>query len=226
MTIEAGGAKSEELQKKDILNPEGQWGDTKTYSEEEYKNLQSFSTKAQQEKIALAERLVKNSPKELETMDVKLQNKVIESLYWASSLEELKIISPELFENEGWGGDDNDDDKLKLERKVQLMEYKMNQGAVSTVIENLKISNKDLADTVPEFEAKMKEEMKAFSSDLSIKEKAEKAFRLISWWNTSSEAYLAMQGKTTIKGSDKKDVSGELSNSPLANAFSRSLKRR
>jgi len=40
----------------------------------------------------------------------------------------------------------------------------------------------------------MKEEMKSFSSDLNIKEKAEKAFKIIAGSSTNNtEAYLAMQ---------------------------------
>lgn len=221
--IEAGEG-NDELQKENLDSQK--WEQPKTYSEDDYKNLQSFSTKAQQEKISLAEKLVKNSPKELEGMDVKLQNKVIENLYWASSLEELKIISPELFEENNKRKDDDEDETVKLEKKVRLMEYKMNQWAVSTAIENMKISNKDLADTIPEFENRMKEEMKTFSSDLSVKEKAEKAFTLVAWKWTWAEAYLAMQGATTIKSSGaEKDEKGDIENSPLANAFKKSFRK-
>ena len=224
MTKLEAGEGNDELQKENLDSQE--WEQPKTYSEEDYKNLQSFSTKAQQEKIALAEKLVKTSPKELEGMDTKLQNKVIENLYWASSLEELKIISPELFEDTKSEEEINDDETLKLERKVQLMEYKMNQWAVSTAIDNFKVSNKDLVDTIPEFENKMKEEMKSFSSDLNIKEKAEKAFKIIAGSSTNNtEAYLAMQWKTVLKSSTVKDETGDIENSPLANAFKRSFRK-
>ena len=215
--------KEKELQDKKSQSDKGQWDEPKTYSDEEYKNAQSFGTKARQDLISMTEKLIKANPKELEDMeDIKLQNKVIENLYGANSLEELKIISPEIFEDKkADNNDDNDDELTKLQRKVQLMEYKNNQGALKNAIDGIKSSNRDLADTIPNFEQEMEKEMKLFSSDLSIKEKAERALKLVGGSTpASAEAYLALQWQTTIKAkADTKKSSEELDSSPLAQAF-------
>ena len=223
MTKEADLNK-EEIQKKQSQSQDGQWDEPKTYSEEDYKNAQSFGTKARQDLISMTEKLVKANPKELENIDdTKLQQKVIENLYGANSLEELKIISPEIFEEKSWSDEEDADELTKLQRKVQLMEYKNNQWALKGAIENIKITNKDLVDTIPDFEQKMEDEMKLFSSDISIKDKADRALKLIAWANSASaDAYLALQGKTEIKSkADEKTKSSdeELYESPLAQAF-------
>lgn len=213
-------------------NPEGQenWeNDTpKTYSEEEYKNAQAFGTKARQDQIAMAEKLVKSNPKELESIDdEKLRNKVIENLYGAKDLGELKIISPEIFEEKGKEDNGDDDELIKLQRKVQLMEYKNNQGILKSEIENIKLNNKDLIDTIPDFEKQMENEMKLFNSDLSVKEKVNRAFKLVAGSTSANwEAYLALQGKTLVKSKADEKISREekLNNSPLANAFKNSRK--
>lgn len=231
---QAEAEKAKELLNNNNPNPEnpGQWGEedkdkkVDTYSAEDYKNLQSFSTKARQDLIAMTEKLVEANPKELLAIeDEKLRNKVIENKYWASDINELKILKPEIFEENNNDGKSNkgNTELEDLQRKVQLMEYKNNQGALKDVIENFKTSNKDLVDTIPEFEQKMKTEMELFSSDLSVKEKADRAFKLVAW-NTSAnmEAYMALQWKTIIKWwADEKWKSKEeiLDSSPLAQAF-------
>lgn len=209
-------AKAKQLDKDGNIIP-------KTYSEDEYKNLQSFSTKVNQEKIAIAEKLVKSNPKELLDMDSKLQLKVIENVYGVSSLEELKIMSPELFTDKkvvkGW---DEDDEMTIMKKKIKLMEYKSNEWAIAQMIENIQSTNKDVADTIPDFAKEMKIEMANFWEALSYREKAERAFKLLAGsTSASNDAYLAMQGKTIIKSKWTSDYSNNLENSPLAQAMKR-----
>ena len=76
--------------------PEGQ----AQYTAEDIKNLQAFWTKAQQEKIEFAKKLVQKDPIELKTLDKELQNKVIKQVYGYDNIEELEIMLPSLFEQE------------------------------------------------------------------------------------------------------------------------------
>lgn len=217
-----------EFQNEDNLNPNtGQEGDIKTYSEEEYKNAEAFGTKAQQALIDATERLVKSNPSELlEIKDAKLQNKIITNLYGASNIEELKIISPEIFKedsNNSASGDYEEDELSVLQKKVKLMEYKNNQGAIKDAIDKLKISNTDTASTISNFEEKIRNEMQYFGWDLSIEEKAKRAFKLVAGSRASEDdAYLALQGGVNIKSNSQgSEASREqaMSNSPLAQAF-------
>jgi len=195
MTIEAGW---EELQK-DKLNP--QWGQqAKTYSEEEYKNAQAFWTKAQQEKIAMAEKLVGLDPKQLESInDVALQNKVISNLYGASNIEELKILNPELF-TDAQGEEEGEESEVSiLQKKVRIMEYKANQWALDNALDAIVNANKDLADTIPNFKEKMLEEIKYISSDMSIQDRVARWFKLVAWTSSWQNAYLALQWQSVVK---------------------------
>jgi len=223
MTIEAGWVKDEELQKgvdNASLNPEEKGQEGKTYSEEEYKNAQAFGTKAQQERIKLAEKLVAKDPKELELMDdIALQNKVINNLYGASDLDELKILKPELFSDAQESNEGEDDELAELQKKVKIMEYKATQWIVNNEIESITKENKDLVDTIPDFDAKIKEELKYISSEISPKERVQRAFRLVAWSNNTNDAYLALQGKTT-----KKDKKSEADKTPAKESLSSEIK--
>ncbi len=119
-----------------IQNPEGQ-SDKTSYSAEEYKNLQAFSTKASQERIELAKKLVSKDPKEILAIDdIKLQNKVIKELYTYDNLDELKVMLPELFEEKKEDGENNEDDRFaKLEKEQRLMRFKLEKEALASELE-------------------------------------------------------------------------------------------
>jgi hypothetical protein len=182
-------------------NPEAGQSDKTSYSADEYKNLQAFSTKANQEKIDLAIKLAKKDPKEiLEIGDVKLQNKVIKELYNYDNIDELKIMLPQVFEDNSSDDSDDDDRFERLEREQKLLKYKLDKEALDTELEKFSISNKSLVDSIPNFADKVKEELKFISTELSLADRVKRATKLVTnSGDATVEAYLSLQGKITPK---------------------------
>ncbi len=181
-----------------IQNPEGQ-SDKTSYSAEEYKNLQAFSTKASQERIELAKKLVSKDPKEILAIDdIKLQNKVIKELYTYDNLDELKVMLPELFEEKKEDGENNEDDRFaKLEKEQRLMRFKLEKEALASELEKVKLGSPTLEKAIPNFEERVKEELKYISSELPLQERVKRAVKMVSsGTDVSIEALLALQGKS------------------------------
>lgn len=232
---EAGGVnKDEELLKKDTTNEnhsdEEQGKDKVVYSEEDYKNAQAFGTKARQWELKALTKLVQQNPSELKNIeDKKALKTILESEFNVSSLDELEIINPNVFkwDNENDNNedfDDEDDRYSKLEKKIKLMEYKETKGAVQDAINSVKANNSLVVETIPNFEDKLEEEMKYISSDLSPKERVNRAFKILTNSSESSfEAYLSMQGKTIVKSHEdagtKNSNKDGLMDSPLWKAM-------
>lgn len=234
MENKEAGFNNEELQKEEKQNldstqeqPNKGEEEGKKVSEDDYKNLQSFSTKTSQEKIELAKKLVKVNPKELLEMDSKLQKKILEDEFGVSSVEELKIINPNLLSDNSSKNDEDDEDELAImKKKLKLMEYRSNEDAIAKEIEKIQINNKDVSDTIPDFNEAMKKEMANFSDSLSYKERADRAFKLLTASNeASSAAYMAMQGITIVKGSWSKTEEQNIDESPLAKAMRASRRK-
>lgn len=184
-------------------NPEDGQSDKTSYSADEYRNLQAFSTKNSQEKIEFAKKLVQKDPKELLTItDTKLQAKIIKDLYSYDNLDELKIMLPELFEDKNSDGNDGgDDDRVsKLEKEHQLMKFKLEKEALASELEKAKLANPLLGKAIPNFDELVKEEMKYISSELPLSERVKKAIKMISTSpSLEVETMLALQGREVKK---------------------------
>lgn len=168
--------------------------------EDDYKNLQSTYTKANQERIELAKKLVEKDKSEiLNIKDKKLQNKVVKDLYWYDNLEELQAIHWDKFFNVTKS--DEDDDLTTLQQKVRLMEYRAERNQVDIAIKNYlsenKITDEDAVD-------KLKDELKYISKDLEVDERVRRAWKIT--FNNNTSWYLAMSDKvikTQTKVEDK-----------------------
>jgi hypothetical protein len=86
----------QEASKEELLNTENseiEQTQEEVINKDDYKNLQSYSTKVNQERIDLAKKLVEKDKSEvLNIKDKKLQNKIIKDLYGYDTLEEVQAI--------------------------------------------------------------------------------------------------------------------------------------
>ena len=174
----------------------------KMYSDLEYKNAQAFWTKARQNEIAITKKLVQKDPKELKSLDVEMQNKVIKDIYGYDNIEELEIMLPSIFEE--W--DKNQEDDIDLKQQVKLLQYQQTKKLVEDEVAK-QIANSEALKAVPDLTLKINEELKTISSELPIETRVKKAIALISAENNIvAEAFLAMQGRRTIKANEEGQV--------------------
>jgi len=190
-------------------NPDGQPGTAPaTYSEEEYKNLQAFWTKANQWLIDASKKLAEKSPKELLGMDANIQNKVIKDVWGYDNLDELKVMLPDLLSDDNDEGSNNnnswdyDDTLAQMKREQELLRMKLSKKEVDDEIEKYTSTNSALTSSVPDFNAKVKEELQYVSSSLSAKERVSRAARLVAGSDIDAEAYLQLQWKSVIKSAN------------------------
>ena len=174
----------------------------------EYKNLQAFWTKANQSLISTSKKLVEKDPKELLWMDAQIQNKVIKDVYWYDNIEELKIMLPDIFEDkdDDWNdGYDNGDALMQMKREQELLKMKLNKKDVNDEIEKYTSANSNVVSSIPNFDEKIRDELKYISSELPTKERVERATKLVVWSSdVNVEAYLQLQWKNNIKSSGQK----------------------
>jgi len=194
-------------------NPNGQSDDNNTpstYTEEEYKNLQAFWTKANQGLINVSKKLAEKDPKELLWMDAQIQNKIIKDIYGYDNIEELKIMLPDVFENNeddkyGDNGWNNGDALEQMKREQELLKMKLNKKDIDDEIEKYTSINWNVVTSIPNFNEKVKEELKYISSELPAKERVNRATRLVGGnSDINVEAYLQLQWKNNIKSSGQK----------------------
>lgn len=207
--MEKRQASNEEL-RNDDQNPEaGQAGkligdDGNKYSSEDLKNLQSFADKARQGELNFAKRLVEKDPKELLNLEGTTQNKIIKDLYGYDNLDELRIVKPELFEEDEDEGvqykgkptwDENLDEYL---RKQELLEYKLWKKELDDEYERFASANKSSVDAIPNFKEKVFEQVKNISSSVPASDRMQMATKLVSSsLNLDVETFLSLQGRTS-----------------------------
>jgi len=195
---------------KENKNPDGQaWTVPKTYTEEEYKNLQSFWTKANQTLIDTSKKLAEKEPKELLTMEVNIQNKVIKDIWWYDNIDELKTMLPDILSWEEENGnntfDDESDAFKQLKREQELLKMKLNKKDVDDEIEKFTTAHSELLKSIPNFAEKVREELKYISSELPNNKRVERATKLVSWnSDINVDAYLQLQWKNVVKASGQK----------------------
>jgi len=185
--------------------------DKKTYSEEEYVNLQAFWTKANQALIDISKKLAENDPKELLNMESKIQNKIIKEVWGYDNLDELRIMLPDVLEGKSTEKFDENNWVDKMEREYRLLKMKLEKKDIDDEIDKYISVNSKIVSSIPNFTEKIKEELKSISSSLPSKERVNKATKLISnSLDIDVETYLQLQWKTMVKPSeqklDKKDM--------------------
>lgn len=203
--------KWEEFQKND-QNPEGQAGEndtTKSYSEEEYKNLQAFSTKANQGLIDVSKKLAEKDPSQLLSMDSQIQNKVIKDIWGYDNLDELKIMLPDVLtqtrDEEKEYGTDGNEALEQMKREQELLKMKLNKKDVDDEIEKFTSTHLEVSSSIPNFDEKVREELKYISSELPVRERVNRATKLVAGnSDINVEAYLQLQWKNNIKSSWQK----------------------
>lgn len=171
--------------------------------EKRYKDTQASYTKANEEKLTYARKLAQANPKNILDMDAKTQAKVIKDEFGYESLDELKIMKPDIFEEKDNGGvnlDGGDDENKKLQRELALLKMQRDKDNVEWAIDSYISNNPKVAEAIPSFKEKIAEELKYISSKLPAKERVERATKLVtSNSNTGIEAYLSLQGKSYNK---------------------------
>lgn len=173
-------------------SPKGEQVDKK-YSEEEYKNLQSFATKTSQEKISLAMKLVSKDKKELLAIeDKKLQNKVIKELYWLDNIDEVKLIHWDDFFKDKKEEDESIDDITKIANELKLLKYNQSKSELERAIDDYKKSNPVFFEEAAA-EEKLREEIKYISSELSVWDRIRRASNIVFWTNNVNEWYRKLQ---------------------------------
>lgn len=166
----------------------------KKYSEEEYKNLQSAFTKANQDKINTYIKLAEKDKKEIILIeDKKLQNKVIKELYWLDNIEELKLIHwDNFFEDKKKDWDDDISDIERLNKELKLLKYNQTKGELEKAIIDYKKENAVIF-TDNTAEDKLREELKYISSELPISERISRASKIAFWTNHIKKWYMELQ---------------------------------
>ena len=175
--------------------------------EDDYKNLQSSYTKANQERIELATRLAeKDKSYILDIKDRKLQDKVIKEIYWLNNLEEVKVIHwDKFYETRDDYNDDDEDRTAKLEKELKILKYTQTKWEIESAILEYKKENKILFED-SEVEDKLREELTYISDKLPHKERVKRAASIIFWFknNPVDNAYAELKEKWAyIKWDDK-----------------------
>lgn len=218
----------QEASNEELLNwesNEGQSQKTEVIKEEDYKNLQSSYTRANQERIELAVKLAeKDKSSILDIKDRKLQEKVIKEIYNLNNIEEVKVIHWDKFYEERSNDYNEDDDKMSmLEKELKLLKYSQTKWELESSINEYKKSNPLMFED-EWAEDKLKEELSYISDSLPIKERVRRAASIVFWNNNSpvDKAYLDLKEKWAyIKGDEKETNETKTKNSDeLDNIFS------
>lgn len=196
------------MQNEQVSN-EGTQDSGHSISEQDYKNLQAFATRASQQLAEMAKKVAETNPAELRTFDEKLQKKVIKDVYGYTDLEELEIAMPELFTDDSAKSknkkqkkeeeyDEDDNEILTLKKEFALHKKRMEERELN--VELVKAISEASLSNIDGIENKIIEELKYISKELPIENRIKKAISLItanSWsW---LDAYILLQGKTIKK---------------------------
>lgn len=153
--------------------------------DEDYKNLQAFATRNRQTAIELAMKLADVNPKTiLEIGDKELQKKVIQNKYWLNSVDELTLIYwNDLSEERSNNGGDNSNDEIKQLRQ-NILKIETDKEIEKYILKN------NLDESAFE---RIKEELSYFSHTISIKDRVEKAAKIIMWAGSPYKALIEEQ---------------------------------
>jgi hypothetical protein len=92
-----------------------------------------------------------------------------------------------------------------MRREQELLKMKLNKKDVDDEIEKFSSTNSSVVSAIPNFDTKVREELKYISSELPTKERVSRATKLVTGnSDINVEAYLQLQGKNNIKSSGQK----------------------
>lgn len=150
-------------------------------AEDDYKSLQSEYTKTNQDRINAYVELAKRDKSYIESIkDKKIQDKVINTLYSLSSLEEAKAIYWDGFlqkADEGEESSEEEDRTEKLERELKLMKWQQGKKDLEAEMNKLREKHKNLL--FDEDLEKVREELKWISDELPLEERVKRAWSLV-----------------------------------------------
>ena len=152
--------------------------------EQRFKDTQSAFTKERQGKIALANRLVEKDPAEIANIDDdKIKEKILQEKWGVDTVEELNIYYPEILKpkKESKVAEDLDEDSkvTELRRELEIIKLSSKKEKIQSAMSNIVNNNKEIVASIPDFEAKIKEELKFISDELTPEERVSKAFKLV-----------------------------------------------
>lgn len=186
--------------------------------EKRLKDTQAYATKARQNEINAYKLLVETNPIAITKIeDEKIKEKILQENWWVDTIEELNIYFPDVLKpskkvvkKSEEEEDDEEDEVTKLKREVELIKLHWTKTKINNAIDELKNVNKEIIETIPDFEEKIKEELKNISSTLEEKERVAKAFVIVTWWAVSkANAYWIIQwaswGQITQKKEENKE---------------------
>jgi len=157
-------------------------GDWNGDFEKRYKDTQASFTKAQNDKIEMAKMLVEADPANIEKItDEKIKGKILEEKWGVENIEQLKTLFPSALNPNKEEDEDELTEVEKLRQEVKLMKYQNTKTKTKEVLEWVISNNKDIVATIPEFEDKLREELKYISDKLSPKDRVAKAFKIVAW---------------------------------------------
>jgi len=191
----SGNLPKEELDTKTVENSENGQAQQMDY-EKQYKELQSEFDRRNEDYYRVQTKIAEANPKEILSMDKKLQNKVIKSIYWYDNLEELKVIHWENFyENEDKASDDGDEDDRTsvLEKELKLIKWQQSKWELNRALDEWTKENKSIISSDEDALTKIRNELEYVSDKLDAKERIKRASAVLYWKNVEAEAYLAMQ---------------------------------
>ena len=191
-----------EIQEGTTQEPNASEGTPKVNWEARHKEASdALSQKAEQD-IKTNIKLANLDPKEILSMDSKMQNKVIGEIYWYNNVEELKLIQGEEF----WkSGEDQDlTSTEELAQKVKLLEYQNKKWGVDRAIEEYVKDNKKIFEDDSEALTKLNAELSYISDTLPVKDRVQRAWKILFWDNyvdSTTATYLSMQDQSMSAGS-------------------------
>ena len=169
-----------------------------TVSETQFKELQAEFTRRNQELIDTKIELAKKDAKSiLDIKDTKLQNKVVQEVYWLNNLKELELIHGKEFYDIK---EEDEDEVAKLRKKVTLLEYNSEVWKVSQWVKEFKRLNPDLFKNNEKAEEELREKLSILSTSIPIDERIDMASKLafgVNYINPTSDAYRELQKVNT-----------------------------
>lgn len=209
---------------------QGEQATRKVVAEEDYKSLQAEYTKTNQDRINTYIELARRDKSYIESIqDKKIQDKVINSLYSLSNLDEAKAIYWNNFltkADESEGEIEQEDKADKLEKEIRLMKWQQGKREMEAEIWKLQEKNKNLLS--PEDIEKVKEELKWISDELPLEERVKRAgdFVLRNKYTDEDLAYKMLKEKWGASWSGSLHTNEAAKNVEIDSIFEWILKHR
>lgn len=166
-----------------------------------HKEAQDALSRKAEENIKTNVKLAKLDPKEISSMELKMQNKVISELYWYGNIEELKTMQGEEFWK-SWEDQDLSDHE-ELAKKIKLLEYQNKKADISRAIDSFQKDNKKVFEDDEEAATKLEAELSYISDTLPAEERVKRAGRILfgdNYVDKTTQAYLSMQDSSFSTG--------------------------